>query len=98
MFYSLFCIYFLINIVSTQINQCSLLNDKVLKYGIHINIQHKNFLGLRLCQNLISDYCCPQIYEDRIQNATATELYHLFELYSIHLYEPLVRLTMELNG
>jgi hypothetical protein len=100
MFYSLFFICLLINRISTKTHQhqCSLLNNKLNKYGIQINHSEKNFLGLRLCQGLIKDFCCPQIYEDKIQNATAIELYHLLELYSINLYEPLLRLTIEFNG
>jgi len=101
MFHALFIIYLLINIIYTEnTNQCSLLNIKLNKYNIHINDQEtkKDFLGLRLCQGLINDYCCPQIYEDKIQNATAIELYNLFELYSINLYEPLLRLNNQLNG
>jgi len=100
MFHTLFVIYLLINIIDTQTNnQCSLLNNKLTKHKIHINNQEKkDFLGLRLCQGLINDYCCPQIYEDKIQNVTAIELYHLFELYSINLYESLLRLNIQLNG
>src|ERR1700728_3725095 len=100
MFHSLFIICLLINIIYTENdnNQCLLLNSKLNKYGININNQEKNFLGLRLCQGLMNNYCCPQIYEDKIQNATAIELYHLFELYSINLYEPLLRLNKQLNG
>ncbi|CAF1324498.1 unnamed protein product [Adineta steineri] len=94
---TLFFIYLLTNIVYTQTNQCSLLNNKLTKYGIHINIPEKNFIGVKLCQGLVTNYCCPQIYENQIQNATILELYYLFELYSIRLYEPLVRLTIELN-
>ncbi|CAF1653608.1 unnamed protein product, partial [Adineta ricciae] len=35
---------------------------------------------------------------DQIQNATAIELYQLFELYSIRLYEPLLSLTNQFNN
>jgi hypothetical protein len=99
MFYYLFLLCLLINFISTQQqNQCFLLNNKLNKYNININIPQKNFPGLRLCQGLITNQCCSQIYEDHIQNATAIELYYLFELYTINLYEPLVRLTNDLNG
>ena len=98
MFQSLFLICLLIKLIYTETNQCSLLHNKLNKYGIDINIDEKNFIGLRLCQGLINDYCCPQIYEDKIQNATSIELNYLFELNSINLYEPLLRLTIELNG
>ncbi len=98
MFYSLFLICLLINIISTDNSPCSLLNSKLNKYGINVNLYKKDFIGLRLCQGLINDTCCPQHYEDQIQNATAIELYQLFELYSINLYEPLLRLTLQLNG
>jgi hypothetical protein len=98
MFYSLFLICLLINITSTNTPQCSLLNSKLNKYGIEINLDKNDFIGLRLCQGLINNSCCPQSYEDKIQNATAIELDHLFELYSINLYEPLLRLTIQFNG
>jgi hypothetical protein len=97
MFYYLFLLCLLINFVSTQ-NQCFILNNKLNKYNIILNIPQKNFPGLHLCQGLISNKCCPQIYEDHIQNATAIELYQLFELYTINLYESLFRLTNDLNG
>ncbi|CAF4598603.1 unnamed protein product [Rotaria sp. Silwood1] len=97
MFYSLFLICLLINIDYTQNTQCSFLNSKLNKYGIHINIYEKDFIGLTLCQNLINNYCCPQIYEDKIQNATIIELYQLFDFYSINLYELLKQITFQLN-
>jgi hypothetical protein len=98
MFYYLFLICLLINFVSTQENQCFLLNNKLTDHNININIPQKDFLGLRLCQGLIPNYCCPQIYENQIQNATAIELYRLFELNIINLYSPLIRLTNDLNS
>ncbi|CAF0998131.1 unnamed protein product [Rotaria sp. Silwood1] len=97
MFYSLFLICLLINIDYTQNTQCSFLNSKLNKFGIHINIYEKDFIGLTLCQNLINNYCCPQIYEDKIQNATIIELYQLFDFYSINLYELLKQITFQLN-
>jgi hypothetical protein len=100
MFYYLFlCV--LINFISTQPqqpNQCFLLNNKLNKYNINFNIPQKDFSGLRLCQGLLPNYCCPRIYEDQIQNATAIELYQLFEFYTINLYEPLTRLTNDFNN
>jgi hypothetical protein len=99
MFYYLFLICLLINFVYTEEQpQCSLLNNKLNKYNINVNNPEKDFPPLRLCQGLITNQCCPQIYEDKIQNATAIELYRLFELYSINLYEPLIRLTNDFNG
>jgi hypothetical protein len=100
MFYYLYLLCLLINFVSTQYqqNQCFILNNKLNKYNINTNIPQKDIPGLRLCQGLISNQCCSQIYEDQIQNATAIELYELFELYTINLYEPLIRLTDDLNG
>ncbi|CAF5133339.1 unnamed protein product [Rotaria sp. Silwood1] len=101
MFYYLYLICLLINFISTQQqqqqNECFQLNNKLNKYNIHINIIEKNFTGLYLCKNFIHNYCCPQIYENHIQNATAIELYHLFELNTINLYEQVVRLTNDLN-
>ncbi|CAF4724973.1 unnamed protein product [Rotaria sp. Silwood2] len=98
MFYYLYLICLLINFISTQQqNECFLLNNKLNKYNININIIERNFSGLHLCKNFINNYCCPQIYENHIQNATAIELYHLFELNTINLYEQLVRLTNDLN-
>jgi hypothetical protein len=98
MFYNFYLICLLINFVSTQQNQCFLLNNKLTQYNINVNIPQKDFLGIRLCQGLIPDTCCPQIYEDQIQNATSIELYRLFELNTINLYEPLLRITNELNS
>jgi len=99
MFYYLFLLCLLINSLSTQENQCLLLNNKLHKYNINLNtLQSSNFPGIRLCQGLIHNHCCPQNYEDHIQNASAIELYRLFELYTINLYEPLIRLTNDLNG
>ncbi|CAF0818070.1 unnamed protein product [Rotaria sordida] len=103
MFYYLYLICLLINFISTQQqqqqrNECFLLNNKLNKYNIKINIVEKNFSGLHLCKNLIHNYCCPQTYENHIQNATAIELYHLFELNTINLYEQLIRLANDLNN
>lgn len=98
MFYYLYLLcLLLINFVSTQ-NQCFILNNKLNKYNIHLTNPQKNSPGLRLCQNFILNQCCPQTYEDQIQNATAVELYNLFELHTMNLYEPLLRLTNDLNG
>ncbi len=98
MFYYLFLLCLLINFVSTEEqNQCFQLNNKLAKSNIHLNLPPTNSLGLRLCQGLISNQCCPQIYEDHIQNTTAIELYQLFELYTINIYETLIRLTNDLN-
>ena len=98
MYHSLFVICLLVKMISTDDQQCSILNKKLHRYGIQINYQGKDFSGVRICQGLIKDLCCPQIYEDQIQNATAIELYHLLELYSIPLYEPLLRLSVQFNG
>ena len=98
MFYTLYLICLLIKLISTENSSCLLLNSKLNNYGIQIQHYENDFNGLRLCQGFINDTCCPQIYEDKIQNATAIELYHLFELYSINLYEPLLRLTLQLNS
>ena len=69
-----------------------------MKYDIQLIVPAEPFLGLKLCENWINDTCCPQLYEDQIQNATAIELYQLFELYSIRLYEPLLSLTNQFNS
>ncbi|CAF2044632.1 unnamed protein product [Rotaria magnacalcarata] len=100
MIYYVFLVILLTNFVSTQQqqqNECFLLKAKLNKYNIHINIQQKNFSRLNLCENFVDNRCCPQIYENQIQNATAIELYRLFELNTIHLYEPLFRLANDLN-
>lgn len=100
MFYYLFLLLiFLINNVSSQqqLNQCFLLNTKLNKYNINLNVIQKNFSGLTICENLIENRCCPKTYESQIQNATAIELYRLFELNTINLYEPLHRLTNDFN-
>jgi hypothetical protein len=99
MFYYLFLLYcLLIHIISSEKqNQCYQLNSKLAKSNFHFNLPQINSLGLRLCQGLISNQCCPQIYEDQIQNITAIELYQLFELYTINLYESLIRITNDLN-
>jgi hypothetical protein len=99
MFYYLFLLCcLLINIsLSQERNQCYQLNTRLAKSNLHFNLPQTNSLGLRLCQGLITNQCCPQIYEDQIQNTTATELYQLFELYTINLYESLIRVTNDLN-
>ncbi|CAF3360705.1 unnamed protein product [Rotaria socialis] len=97
MFYSLFLVCLLISIAYTDNNQCSKLNSKLNRYGVHVNIYEEDFIGLRLCQNSINNYCCPQSYENKIQNATTIELYQSFEFYSINLYESLRRITVQLN-
>lgn len=102
MFYYLFLICLLINIKSTQQqqqreNQCFLLNTKLNKYNVNINLIQQNSSSFSLCQNLNQQHCCPQIYENHIQNATINEVYHLFELNTINLYEPLIRLNNDLN-
>jgi adenylate kinase family enzyme len=79
-------------------NACSSLQKKLNKY--HVRIKYLTDLrvpSLRLCQRLTNDSCCPQYYADQIQNATVMELYQLFELHSIRLYEPLLRLSQEFN-
>ncbi|CAF0869845.1 unnamed protein product, partial [Didymodactylos carnosus] len=53
--------------------------------------------GLRLCQGFIDNQCCSSSLEDKIQNITALELYRLFELNSIFVYDPLLRYSIELN-
>lgn len=99
MSYTLFIICLLINLISTENNsQCLLLNNKLSKYGITINNHENNFPSLKLCQNLINNSCCSQIDEDKIQNATAIELYQLFELHSMNLYQPLIQLTNQFNS
>jgi hypothetical protein len=98
MYHCLFIICLLINRISTDNHQCSSINKKLNQNGIKINNQEKDFHGLKICQGLIKDICCPQIYEDKIQNITAIELYHLLELYSMDLYEPLIRLNIQFNG
>ncbi|CAF1565663.1 unnamed protein product [Adineta ricciae] len=100
MFYYLLLLCLLINSIISQDNQCFYLNNKLTKYNHYnsLNLQITNQPAIRLCQNLNSNHCCPQIYEDRLQNATALELYRLFELSTINLYEPLLRLTKDLNN
>lgn len=101
MSHSLFIIIiicFFINKILTENSQCLLLNNKLNKYGISINNQEKDVHGLKICQGSIKNSCCPQIYEDKIQNATTIELYQLFEFYSMNLYQPLLRLSNELNS
>ncbi|UJR22512.1 hypothetical protein I4U23_025562 [Adineta vaga] len=99
MFYYLLLLCTLINSILSQQNSCFFLNNKLNKYNINLpNLQTTNQPAIHLCQNLNSNHCCPQIYEDRLQNATALELYRLFELSTINLYEPLLRLTKDLNN
>ena len=84
---------------SSRANSCVLLNNKLHKYNINLPTSElSNQPAARLCPSLTSTHCCPQAYEDRFQNASALELYHLFELSTINLYEPLLRLTNELNS
>jgi hypothetical protein len=98
MYHSLFVICLFINTILTDNPQCLSVKNKLNQYGITMNNYEKDFLGLRICQGLIKDICCPQIYEDKIQNITAIELYHLVELYSMNLYEPLIQLNVQFNG
>ena len=95
-----FLLCLLIKTISSEKNdQCSALNDKLNQYGIRINQNSpRDFLGLRICEDLIDDLCCPQAYEEDFQNATAMELTHLLELYSNDLYQPLHRTIQQLNG
>ena len=97
--YYLFHLFLLINWISTQEQtQCYLLNNKLNKHNIHIHRTSTDFSGLRLCPNEINHhYCCPQSYEKHFQNITANELFRLFELNTIIEYQPLIRLTHELN-
>ena len=98
MSYSLFIIYLLININYAQSNPCLFLNSKLHRYGIYINPEEGNFLSMRLCQNLVNNYCCSQTFENKLRNITMIELQQLFDLYLIHLYEPLRRTNIQLNG
>ena len=88
----------LIKTISSENEQCSALNNKLNQYGIRIVNSRTDFLGVRICEDLIDDLCCPQAYEEDIQNATAMELTHLFEVYSKDLYQPLHHTTRQLNG
>ena len=99
MYNYLILICLITNFISTQQekNQCFLLNNKLNKYNIHIRIPHKDLSDLRQCRHSITNYCCPQDYIKHIQNATIIELYRLFELNAISLYESLLRLTNNLN-
>lgn len=97
MFYYLYFLCVLFNLTLIQSNHsCFLLNNKLNKYHIYLNLPSTNLPTLRLCQN--SNQCCPQIYEDQFQNATAIELYQLFELSTINIYESLTRLNRDLNS
>lgn len=89
-----------INVISTQDNQsCEVLQRKLNKYQTYINPTiDPETTGLRVCQNFINNTCCPQLYADRIQNATLMELYQLLELQSMNFYQPLMELNDRLNG
>ena len=88
----------LITTISSENDHCSTLKTKLNKYGIQINHSREDFHGLRICEDFIDDICCPQIYEEDLQNATAMELSHLFQSYSMGFYQPLQRLIGQLNG
>ncbi|CAF0761686.1 unnamed protein product [Didymodactylos carnosus] len=80
-------------------DRCSFLNLKLQTYNIYNNnydVQQK-FHGLRLCRGFIDNQCCPSSIENNIKNATALELYRLFELNSIIVYDSLLRYSTELN-
>jgi hypothetical protein len=75
-----------------------MLHKKLNQY--HIDVKYsseRSFAPLHLCQSMINNTCCPQNYADQIQNATVIELDQLFELYSMNLYEPLLRLSHDFN-
>ena len=96
MYHSLFVICLLINQIATDNHPCSSVNKKFNHLGIPI--PHHPVSGLRICQGLVQDICCPQVYEDKLQNITAMELYQLFELHSMNLHERLIRLNVQYNG
>ena len=102
MFYHLCFLCFLsINVVLTQpaASSCSALNRKLNKYNIYAkHLPDKGATSPRLCQGTIENACCSPSSEDQLQNATVIELYQLFELYSMNIYEPLLRLTNDFNG
>ena len=98
MFRSLTLLSLLITPIYVQNNPCSALNNKLTKHGLHLRESEKNASGLRVCQSLAYDSCCPHSYEEQLQNVTATELYQLFELHSVRLYEPLLRAATAWNG
>lgn len=104
MFYYLLprCLLFLLIISggsTQQSNTCAALKTKLTKYHVHVKyLPEKTYSPLRLCQTYVNTTCCPQFYADQIQNATVIELYQLFELHSMNLYEPLLRLTQDFNG
>ena len=103
MFYYLFLLLLclIINLVSSssEQKQCLALNEKLTKFHLHFNSRSTNasLANLRLCQGSISNQCCPQAYEIHLKNSTAIELYQLFELYTINLYETLIRLNNDFN-
>ena len=104
MFYYLppLCLLFLLNISTgstQQTNTCAALKTKLTRYHVHVKyLPEKIHTPLRLCQNDVNTSCCSQFDADQIQNATVIELYQLFELHSMNLYEPLLRLTEDFNG
>ena len=97
MFYYLYFLCLLFNFSLIQSNKsCFLINNKLTKYHIYLNLPTQNQPTLRLCSSN-SSQCCPQIYQDQFRNATAMEVYQLFELSTINLYESLSRLNRDFN-
>lgn len=91
-------LYLLLHTISSENDHCSALKTKLNKYGIQINHSRQDFLGLKICEDFIDDICCPQIYEEDLQNATAMELSHLFQSYSMGFSQPLQQLIGQFNG
>ena len=99
MFYYLFLLCLINNFrsVSSELQpSCSALHEKFNKFNLHLNTRPTN-THLRHCQSSISNQCCPEIYQIHLQNSTAIELEQLFELYTINLYETIIRLNNDLN-
>ena len=83
---------------SEETRSCQSFHKKLNQYSIQMKYQPDQiFTPLRLCPNL-NTTCCSQSSADLIQNATVIELYQLFELYSMNIYEPLLRLTLNFNS
>lgn len=97
MFYYLYflCLFFNFSLIQSN-KSCSQINNKLTRYHIYLNLPVQNLPTLHLCSSNTSQ-CCPQIYEDHFQNATAMELYQLFELSTISLYESISRLNRDFN-
>lgn len=94
----IFLLCVLIKTISSENELCSALNDKLNQYGIQITNIRRDFLGLRICEDLIDDLCCPQTHEEDFQNVTTMELNHLFEFYSKDFYQSLHHTIRQLNG